>query len=89
MAFRKVGGLRCDQVLEALDRYVDDQLTEVEQVMVQAHVRGCDNCRRFGGAYARVVVALRGPANPPMDDPMPPGLLRRALAGVAGAGGER
>jgi len=84
MAFREVGGLRCDQVLEALDRYVDGRLTDEELSMVQAHVRGCDNCRRFGGAYARVVSALRVPANTPMDEPMPDGLLRRALSGLAG-----
>ncbi len=87
MAFREVGGLRCDQVLEALDRYVDGLLTDEEIAMVQTHVKGCDNCRRFGGAYARVVRALRAPANPAMDEPMPAGLLRRALSGLAGGEG--
>jgi len=87
MEFPEIGGLRCDQILEALDRYVDGLLTEEELAMVQVHVQECDNCRRFGGAYARVVQALRGPANSPMEEAVPPDVLRRALAGLAGGAG--
>jgi anti-sigma factor RsiW len=87
MDIRDVGGLRCDEVLEALDRYVDGLLSDEELEMVQAHVQACANCRRFGGAYARVVAALRGsPANNPTvddDESVPAGLLQRALSGLS------
>ncbi|TNE86892.1 MAG: hypothetical protein EP330_19990 [Deltaproteobacteria bacterium] len=56
---RTIGGLRCSQVLEGLDRYMDGLLGPAELTAVTAHVQGCNNCAAFGEAYGRVVHQLR------------------------------
>lgn len=56
---REVAGLRCGQVLARLSDYVDGSLTAEEREALEAHVRGCDNCERFGGSFAKVLGALR------------------------------
>lgn len=64
---REVGGIRCREVLERLSLYLDGELPEAEVVRVENHLRGCDRCARFGGAFGEVVAGLRrrlGPAEP-------------------------
>jgi len=57
---REVAGLRCGEVLERLDAYLDGALEVPARERLEAHVRGCDQCARFGGVYAATVRALRG-----------------------------
>lgn len=56
---REVAGIRCGQVLELLPDYVEGRGAPVRREQVEAHLRGCDRCARFGGAYAGVAAALR------------------------------
>ena len=56
---RELAGLRCGQVLERLDGYLDGALEPSLRERLEAHVRGCDHCARFGGVYAATVQALR------------------------------
>ncbi len=56
---RHVGGLSCSAVLECLGDYVDGELTATDMARVDAHLRGCTVCERFGGRYASVVHAAR------------------------------
>ena len=56
---REVAGIRCTQVLEVLSDYVDDDLSAEERARVEAHLRGCDWCASFGGAFAEVVTAIQ------------------------------
>lgn len=56
---RWAGGLWCTDVLERLEAYVAGRLAPAEQAQVDDHLRACDQCARFGGAYQAVVVALR------------------------------
>jgi anti-sigma factor RsiW len=60
---RVVGSIRCRDVLACLSDYVDGGLTQVERAAVETHVRGCDQCARFGGRFALIVAALRGLAS--------------------------
>jgi anti-sigma factor RsiW len=62
---KDVGGLRCREVLALLSDFLDDALDEPRRVQVVAHVSGCDNCARFGGAFTAAVGALRGLAREP------------------------
>lgn len=55
-----IGGLRCGEVLARLSDFLDGTLSEDEHAKVSAHVRACNNCERFGGAFAVAVRALRG-----------------------------
>lgn len=57
---REVAGLTCRQVLERLSDYVDRELTGESRAVVEAHLRGCEECLRFGGAIGSMVAAIRG-----------------------------
>jgi len=54
-----IAGLSCGQVLERLSDYLDGDLVADERDRVEAHLRGCDRCARFGGEFRTVVGALR------------------------------
>ncbi|MBI5069112.1 MAG: zf-HC2 domain-containing protein [Deltaproteobacteria bacterium] len=54
-----VAGLSCGQVLDRLSDYQDGDLSPAERTQVEAHLRGCDRCARFGGEFRVVVDALR------------------------------
>jgi len=56
---REVAGIRCRQVLERLSDYLDGDLPPEEVARIEAHLRGCDRCERFGGELGAVVTALR------------------------------
>lgn len=71
---RTVAGVACRQVLAVLSDYVDGELASEEVRRVEAHLRGCDQCERFGGAFGRLVAGLRqelaaaGPMDPAVSD---------------------
>ena len=56
---RDVAGIRCLEVLELLSAYLDDEVSADDRARVEAHLRGCDWCERFGGRFSGVVAALR------------------------------
>jgi len=77
---REVAGIRCTEVLESLPDYLEDSLPAPDRSRVEAHLRGCTWCERFGGDYAGAVTALRTM----LREPAPPGpatklRLRNAL----------
>ena len=56
---REVAGLRCGQVLEQLSEYLEGELAPEVRGRIEAHVRACDHCARFGGVFSAAVGALR------------------------------
>ena len=56
---RQIAGLRCSQVLEQLSDYFDDELDTAKRKEIEAHVRECNHCERFGGVFANMVRSLR------------------------------
>lgn len=62
---RFVGDLWCHQVMDLLPDYVDGGLAKSDLDRLVAHVSGCSQCERFGGAYGGVVARLRREALPP------------------------
>lgn len=56
---REVAGLRCSVVLTKLSDYLDGELSAAEREALEAHVRGCDVCARFGGRFGEAVRGLR------------------------------
>jgi anti-sigma factor RsiW len=67
-----VGGLSCEDVLDRLSDYLDGELAAPARAAVEAHVRGCDGCARFGGEFKSTVLALRGHL---LRSPAPPARL--------------
>lgn len=77
---REVAGLTCRQVLERLSDYVDQELTAEARQDVEAHLRGCQECLRFGGAVGGMVAAIRGG----LVTELPQGAAQRLAARLAG-----
>jgi hypothetical protein len=46
---RVVAGIRCIEVLELLSDYLDGDVSQESKERIEAHLRGCDQCERFGG----------------------------------------
>ncbi len=49
----------CREVFERLDDYVDRELTQEEQVLVQEHLQACARCAREFAFEAGVIDALK------------------------------
>ena len=62
---RDVAGIRCLEVLEHLAEYLDDEVSDELRERIEAHVKGCDWCERFGGQYATTVTNLRNALGEP------------------------
>lgn len=73
---RDVAGITCRQVLERLGDYVDRELSVEARALVEAHLRGCQECLRFGGAIGHMVAAIRGG----LVAELPPGASQRLAA---------
>lgn len=78
-----VAGVPCRDVLADLSDFLDGALSDDRVEQLQAHLRGCDNCARFGGHIALTLGALRTavvarPANTALGD--------RIMAAVRKAG---
>ena len=56
---REVGGMTCSAVLARLGDYVDGDTSASETGLIDAHLRGCSVCERFGGRYSGVVHGAR------------------------------
>lgn len=54
-----VGGISCTQVLARLSDYLDDDVDPATRGQIEEHLRGCDECARFGGDFKATVRALR------------------------------
>ena len=56
---RVVAGLRCRDLLTQLPDYVDGELSAEVVGRVDAHLRGCVHCEKFGGEYGALVGELK------------------------------
>ncbi len=74
---QRVAGLLCSEVLAGLSDYLDGDLAPDVRGSVEAHVRACDACTRFGGRFAETVARLRCSL---LDEPVPDDVLARVRA---------
>lgn len=72
---RIVAGIRCIEVLELLSDYLDGDVSLEDRGRIEAHLRRCDQCERFGGRMASVVKSLRKTLKDP--DPLDGDVARR------------
>ena len=68
--------LPCDKCEEMLQPYLDRVLSEVERVEAEAHLDGCDYCRR----RYRFEEHLRQYVRVAAEEPMPPELKAKLAA---------
>ena len=55
---RMIAGLRCRDLLTRLADYVDGDLSAKDVGRVDAHLRKCEYCEKFGGEYGTLVEEL-------------------------------
>lgn len=79
---REVAGLWCRDVLGALTEYVAGSLEASRRAQLEAHVRGCPLCERFGGEFSDALRALRGTSE---DNTLDEDVLARLEARLEGA----
>lgn len=63
----------CEKCEELLQGYLDRQLSDAELLEAEAHLDGCDYCRR----RYRFEASLRQYVRTTAEERMPPGLLER------------
>ncbi len=56
---RSVAGIRCTEVLDDLSDYFDGELDHGRAEQIEAHLKGCDWCERFGGDFTVAITTLR------------------------------
>lgn len=56
---REAGGVRCGEVLAVLSDVIDGTVDARMRLRVEAHLRECGACARFGGAFGAMIAALR------------------------------
>ena len=72
---RVVAGIRCIEVLELLSDYLDGDVSQEVKERIEAHLRGCDQCERFGGQMSSIVKSLREQLKEP--EPLDEGVAKR------------
>ena len=80
---REIGGLTCRDVLAHLSDYVDGELDSATIARVHEHLRGCDQCTRFGGQLGAVLTELRARLTTPV--PLDAARAQRLRDRLAGA----
>ena len=63
------------EVLELLSDYLDGDVSLAVKDRIEAHLRGCDQCERFGGQVSSVVKSLREQLKEP--EPLDEGVISR------------
>ena len=77
---REVAGIRCSQVLDHLSEYLDGELDAETVGRIEAHLKGCDWCERFGQHFSGTVGELRKHLSEPAElDPEVAARLRDRL----------
>ena len=72
---RVVAGIRCIEVLGLLSDYLDGEVSREDRERIEAHLRGCDQCERFGGQVSSIVKSLRITLRDP--EPLDEGVAQR------------
>ncbi|MCI0636457.1 MAG: anti-sigma factor [Actinobacteria bacterium] len=67
--------LRCQDIVELLDDYLDGTLERADADALEAHLEGCQDCAAFFGTYRGTVRASRHLS----ESQLPPELRQRLL----------
>ena len=67
--------LRCQDIVELLDDYLDGALEPTDTAALEAHLAGCGDCAAFMATYRGTVRASRKLS----EDQLPPELRQRLL----------
>lgn len=72
--------LRCREIVELLDAYLEGELDAADAVALEAHLAGCEDCTAFMRTYRGTVRKSRELS----ERQLPPELLERLLTFLAG-----
>jgi predicted anti-sigma-YlaC factor YlaD len=69
----------CDRAREWVSLRLDDEISELEDALLEAHLRRCGACREYEASVRGAVLALRARPLERMDQPIAVSGRRRAL----------
>lgn len=72
---RVVAGLSCAEVMVDLSAYLDGELGADRAGQLEAHVRDCQACARFGAGFSGLIAQVRERLAAP--DPLPAEVAER------------
>jgi predicted anti-sigma-YlaC factor YlaD len=76
----------CARACQQLSQHMDSELSEFELVLLEAHLRRCDDCRAFGQSITGLTEALRAvPMESPSVSFQPPRIRTRIDTLLTGA----
>ena len=81
---REVAGLTCSAVMAALSDLIDGDLSDERRRQVEAHVRECQLCERFGADLSSLLSEMRLQMAAP--EPVADEVLQRLVGTLARAG---
>ena len=73
--------MTCQELIDSLAAFRDDELTSPEQIRAQEHLTSCDKCSAYLRGYERTIeLAKRTASNSRLSPGLPENLVRRITA---------
>ena len=72
--------MTCQQLIEFIGRYRDDELSREERTEFDRHLAGCESCLAYLKTYEQTVLLAKASADDPVPDDVPESLVRAILS---------
>jgi anti-sigma factor RsiW len=82
----KKNTLTCEEFVDLLAAFLDDELTSQERVGAQKHLTGCDKCSAYLRGYERTIeLAKKTRSDSAASSVLPENLVRKIMAALSRA----
>lgn len=71
--------LTCQQLIDFLMSYLDNELPEAERTEFDRHMAGCPSCVDYLKTYEKTIALAKGAANDPVPEDIPESLVQAIL----------
>jgi anti-sigma factor RsiW len=80
----KKNPMTCEEFVDSLAAFLDDELTLQDRVGAQKHLTGCDKCSAYLRAYERTIeLAKKTRSNSAASTVLPENLVRKIMAALS------
>jgi anti-sigma factor RsiW len=77
----KKNPMTCEEFVDSLQAFLDDELTSPERIRAQKHLTSCDKCSAYLRGYERTIeLAKKAPSSSAVSDVLPEDLVRKIMA---------
>jgi anti-sigma factor RsiW len=75
--------MTCEQLVDFIGRYRDDELSRDERELFEQHLAGCPSCTAYLKTYEQTILLTRASADEPVPADVPESLIKAILAAQA------